>query len=439
MLKNALVCSSGVIILIAFFTVKSYSDNFIINSIKITGNIRTKDFIISQELLFKQNDVLSEEVFTNSLSNSIQNIRNLGIFSEVDINYSTNFSYFQSNQSGIPIDIIVKTEDKWTLFPVPYYYYDNKDGNSFTFILIEGNLFGLNQGLEFQGNYMTGPDLKSFSIDYEYPRILGSYYYLKLSLSYLDFLDAQYNDNYMVYRSRSINYINTIQLLKKFHVFETDLSPFINSSLNYITNIVELNTNSIIPANGLLWYIGPGIEQGTLNRNIGEVWGDNNSVWLGISPNDLSLHAELKQSKFFNLGNKSVFGYSLNGLISPAVNQPLDSDNIRGIKLGEVRGNFIIYGNIEWRPYLFTISWPTPLDFYTPVFLDFGNGITNGGNFDFLKTAATPGVGLRFYPKNFGGGGSVIRFDIGVNMTDLLNGLPFGDYFFFAFDFKEEF
>jgi hemolysin activation/secretion protein len=171
----------------------------------------------------------------------------------------------------------------------------------------------------------------------------------------------------------------------------------------------------------------------------GTVWGDDNYIWFGLSPLDFSWKTECQHSKFFTVFNKSVFGYRLKARISPAEDTPLDPDTIRGIKPGEVRGNYIFYGNIDFRFYILSFNWPTRLELFIPLFFDFGRGIRKGDAADISKTIYTVGTGLRFYPQELGSKKSAFRFDIGVNMPDLLRGDSFENYIYIAFSFSEYF
>ena len=169
------------------------------------------------------------------------------------------------------------------------------------------------------------------------------------------------------------------------------------------------------------------------------VWGDDNNFWLGISPLDGSVMMTFQHAKYFTVFGRDVFAYRFSGSVTPNWDQPLVTDQMRGTKLGEVRGNVLLWGNAEFRKYIMTISWPTTLEFYLPVFVDAGNGFLTGSPWDFSKTMVTAGLGLRLYPKYLGGKDSVLRIDAGFSISKLVNQYPLGDSFYIAVDFTDVF
>ncbi len=421
------------------FLLTSPVHSYIIHSISIVSNTKTKNSIIEQELLFKKGDTYSTLELPAVISNSAQNIKNLGIFSEVKIGYIIISNSAADNAADCPVDVIVAAVDKWTLFPVPYYFYDNKTGHMIGFLIEEGNLFGLNQQLDLEGQYVTVPDFKDIEITYDYPRVSGSYYNFEVKLAYQDFLDSHYDNNTLDYLSRTVEWDFYTKADRVFPVSGSRWDIYGDITVNLITNKVGLNSINTVPVNRTLTYLGIGAGQGLINRDGGTVWGDDNYIWFGLSPLDSGWKTELQHSKFFAVFNKSVIGYRLRARLSPTEDSPLDLDSIRGIKLGDVRGNYIFYGNIDFRIYILTFDWPTKLEFFIPLFFDFGSGFRNGEAADISKTIYTIGAGVRFYPLELGDKDSAFRFDIGVNMPDLLSGESFENYIYIAFSFSEYF
>ncbi len=426
-------------ILFILFSGAIFGKEYIIRKISVISNTRTKDFIIRQEFPLNEGDNVSKDVLESAVSNCMQNLKNIGNFSQVLVQYTIVTDTNYQSSEPIPADIAITAVDKWTLFPVPYYYYDNKDGNGFVFILEESNLFGLNQWLELNAKYVSGPDLKYISVNYQYPKLFGSLYFINLNFSYQDFIDSQFDGINVTYRARTIDLINENQVGKKFPHYGTDLSVYIDSTLNLQTNTVELNTAGKQPQNITAWYIGPGIELGTINYDAGEIWGNRSRIKVGISPLNGTPQVEIINENLFKLWSRTDWGYIITAFISPGFEKPLSSSDVRGIQLGEIRGNYLIFGNSEFRPYIFKLTWPTGLYIYTPIFFDFGNGTEDGGQFSITNTIYTLGTGLRLYPESFGGNGAVIRFDIGIKLSSLLRSNPSSDYLYIGFDFKDVF
>lgn len=415
--------------------------DFLIRDISVISNTRTKSSIILQELAFHTNEVYTSEQLDHAVAKSIQSIKNLGIFGETEIICQTNPTANVPASSAVPMNVTVRVAEKWTLFPIPYYFYNSDAGHMFGFILNEQNLFGLAVNLNLAAGYETMADFKKVSLTLQYPRMFGSFLFSKLELKYKDFLDSQYEPNTTnrVYLSRSTTF--SFQW-KTLHQFQNDITPFsagLKTVWDSIANKVEYNLTGKVPDNRMNWYVLAGMEQGVVNGDSGMAWGDDNNFWLGISPLDGSVMTTFQHAKYFTVFGRDVLAYRFNGSVTPKWDQPLNTDQMRGIKLGEVRGNYIFYGNVEFRKFIVTIPWPTVLDFYIPVFLDAGNGFVNGASLDAGRTMATAGLGLRLYPRYLGGRDSVLRFDMGVSITKLVNQYPFGDSFYIAVDFTDVF
>lgn len=423
------------------FSREAYSGDFMIRSISVISNTKTQSFIILQELDIRTNQVLTGDSLTDAVARNIQSVKNLGIFGEVYIIITTNTGEPDMPEKTIPLDMTVRVVEKWTLFPIPYYFYNSGAGHMFGFILNEQNLFGIALNLNLAAGYETLADYRKVSMTLQYPRVFGVPLFTKLDLKYKDFLDAQYDTAtaVQVYRSRTTMFSLQWKTLYQFNGGNSPLYAGLKTVWDSIANNVELNQSGKIPDNRMNWYILAGIEQGLVNGDSGMAWGDDNNIWLGLSPFDASVMTTFQHAKYFTVFGRDVFAYRLCGSVTPNWDQPLSTDQLRGIKLGEVRGNYIFYGNAEFRKFIVTIPWPTVLDFYIPLFLDAGNGFANGAAFDAGKTMVAAGVGLRFYPRYLGGRDSVLRFDFGVSITKLVNGLSFGDAFYFGVDFTDVF
>ncbi|MGA2143329.1 MAG: POTRA domain-containing protein [Brevinematales bacterium] len=412
-----------------------FAGQITVASISVVSNARTRDFIITQELEFEKGKTYDQDIFEGLISNSVQNLKNLGIFGDVSITYKK-----ASDDSSA--DIIVTAGDKWTFFPIPIYYYDTRIGSSVMISLIEGNLAGLNQSLEIDYNYEYIPNLEGIDFQYSYPRILGSYYNTKIAFSYESFIDSAYDMNQNVlYKSYYSSYSNYIRLDRKFFAGGSQWVVFIESGIQYETNVVVINNDSQAVQNGLSFYPGIGVEEGVVNYDLGTIWGNFYRARIDISPLSLGVQTELRADQYFRFWEKSGIAVRADFQSSSLDQILLTPDEIRGISLGQIRGNYLLYGNFEFRPYIFTLTWPAVMDFYIPLFIDAGDGILSGQNTqgEGSSASATAGLGIRFYPRDFGSADSCIRLDLGVILPYVLAGYSFNQYFYLAFNFQDEF
>ncbi len=416
-----------------------YAGTVTVESISIVSNARTRDFIIIQELEIQKGMSYSSGEFEDKISNSIQNLKNLGLFSDVRIVYETvtNAPGLKEGGNGAVVEVIAV--DKWTFFPVPFYYYDNKIGNSVMVEIIEGNLAGLNQSLEIDYNYESIPDLQDISLEYGYPRIFGSYFGLDFSFAFFEYIDTAYNGDELVYKSLHSEYSNYIRVDRKFPVKDSQWTFFADTALLYITDNIEINDAGMHADNGVILYPGIGLEEGIVNYDLGAIWGHFYRVKLAVSPLSGGFQSELKANQYFRFWDKSGIAVRAVFRSSSLDELLLTPDDIRGISLGQIRGNYLLFGNFEFRPYICTLTWPVILDFYTPLFVDMGEGMLSNQDLSMGSSAITAGLGLRFYPRDFGGSQSVIRFDFGAVLPSLFAGEPFEKYFYFAFNLQDEF
>lgn len=415
-----------------FFSLDLYAEGITVSSINVVSNTRTKDFIIIQELDFTNGKTYERKVFEEEISNSVQNLKNLGIFGDVNIDYKMT--------NGMSADVVVTANDKWTLFPIPFYYYDNKIGSSIMVSVSEENLVGLNQTLEIDYNYESIPDYQDVSIQYSYPRVFGSYFNTAFSISYLQYYDTIYDSNGdLSYKALHTSFSNYIRVDRKFRESNSQWTVFIDSGLQFETNEVMINNEGQNVINGLSFYPGIGVEEGIVNYDLGAIWGHFYRLKVAVSPLSSGFQTELRADEYFRFWEKSGIAIRADFQSSSIEELLLTSDEARGVSLGQIRGNYLMYGNFEFRPYLFTITWPTDLDFYLPLFIDAGDGILSNQGLENGSSIITAGFGLRFYPKYFGGSDSCIRLDFGAILPYLLAGESFDRYFYFAFNFQDEF
>lgn len=87
-------------------------DNLTIESINISGNTKTKNFIIEREISFSKGDIISSKDTLDKKLLIIQNLTNTNLFNEIKVQYSQG-----SNNDLISINIWV--QERWYLWPNP--------------------------------------------------------------------------------------------------------------------------------------------------------------------------------------------------------------------------------------------------------------------------------------------------------------------------------
>ena len=330
-----------------------FAGQITVSSISVVSNIRTRDFIITQELEFEKGKTYDQGIFGGLISNSVQNLKNLGIFGDVNITYNLALN-------GSSADVIVAAGDKWTFFPIPIYYYDTRIGSSVMISLIEDNLAGLNQSLEIDYNYEYIPDLEGIDFQYSYPRIFGSYYNTKIAFSYESFIDSAYDMNQnILYKSYYSSYSNYIRLDRKYFAGGNQWVVFIESGIQYETNAVVINNDSQAVQNGFSFYPGIGVEEGVINYDLGTIWGNFYRARIDISPLSLGVQTELRADQYFRFWEKSGIAVRADFQSSSIDRILLTPDEIRGISLGQIA--IRCYVNVLRSP--ITYCSPHPLSF----------------------------------------------------------------------------
>lgn len=393
---------------------KEESAIYIIKDISVQGNYKTKTRIIIQELEFKINQTFNNlEDLNYLIKESKRKLKNWEIFSLVDIKYDI--------KEGNNIFVIIVVEERWTLFPVPGYSYSSIYGSTYSFSLTDANFFGLhwNFGTVISFNEYN----KSFILNFVNPRFFGSYYSFTFYLYYRDYIETIYNNNNLVYES-NINSIYLYTSLSK--VLNNHINIYIdlnleyrifNTSLNLIDkNEIELNQSLLgigIIFNNTEYYYG--IKDGFYM----EINGGLSPFILGNF--EVNLGLKLILCKIFFKESMFSLRFSLKYLYSNIGNFYILTDQqIRGIKNGEIFGNFGFYSNIETHLKLFNLNWPFLIKFYLPVFLDFSL-------FDKSDFVLTVGSGIKIYP-------APINLTIRINFVfNIFNYIKGEQYFFLYF------
>lgn len=93
----------------------------IIDQIIITGNRKTREYIIRRELTFQEGDTLQQYILESALERSRQNLMNIALFNFVDI------KYFQGQAYRVVVHINVT--ERWYLWPSPVFEIADRNFN----------------------------------------------------------------------------------------------------------------------------------------------------------------------------------------------------------------------------------------------------------------------------------------------------------------------
>ena len=139
--KDSVQVESNVIIL------KVDSIQYTIGSIKLSGNKKTKSYIIFREVSIKEGQMVSPSQLTEQLELTRQQIMNTTLFVDVLVYTST----IQNGIASINIDV----KERWYLFPLPYFKLIDRNFNQW-WKDQKRSLDRVNYGLKFFYNNVSG-------------------------------------------------------------------------------------------------------------------------------------------------------------------------------------------------------------------------------------------------------------------------------------------
>lgn len=119
----------------------------VIADITVTGNKKTKPYIIEREIPFKQGDYLRRGDLEKKLILAKQLITNTALFTQVAV-------YIQSVQGEL-VFINVDVKERWYLFPLPYFKLVDRNFNQW-WVEQKASLNRVNYGIKFMLNNVSG-------------------------------------------------------------------------------------------------------------------------------------------------------------------------------------------------------------------------------------------------------------------------------------------
>lgn len=131
-----------------------YQDNIILHSSKvvirniiISGNKKTKNYIIAREITFKQGAAYSISDILSGVQTSRQNLMNTALFVDATVNFT--------NWVSDSMDIYADVKERWYFFPLPYFKPIDRNLN----VWIKDydlSMERVNYGMKFIGQNITG-------------------------------------------------------------------------------------------------------------------------------------------------------------------------------------------------------------------------------------------------------------------------------------------
>ncbi|NDA60712.1 MAG: hypothetical protein EBX50_01595 [Chitinophagia bacterium] len=122
-----------------------------ISEIIVTGNAKTRPFIILRELPFRKGDTIAVSNLPNQLKLAKEQLMNTSLFVDVEVYVSTRIQTAEKQQATITVAV----KERWFLFPVPYFKLIDRNFNQW-WIDQQRSLDRVNYGLKFIQNNFTG-------------------------------------------------------------------------------------------------------------------------------------------------------------------------------------------------------------------------------------------------------------------------------------------
>lgn len=119
----------------------------IIGDIQLTGNKKTKSFIVLREVPFKQNDRFIRGNMDKLLLLARQQLMNTALFVDVSV--------FVSSIKGNVWSISIEMKERWYLFPLPYFKLIDRNFNQW-WVEQNKSLERVNYGIKFIQNNVSG-------------------------------------------------------------------------------------------------------------------------------------------------------------------------------------------------------------------------------------------------------------------------------------------
>lgn len=168
---------------------------YIIGNIKLSGNKKTKSYIVFREVTIKQGQTYSPKDLTKALELTREQVMNTSLFVEVSV-------YVSSLKSGIA-EVNIDVKERWYFFPLPYFKLIDRNFKQW-WVEQKASLDRVNYGLKFSYNNVSGRNDKvNLDLVNGYNQQIGFGY----SQPFADkSLTKGFNVNFNYSRQREMNY-----------------------------------------------------------------------------------------------------------------------------------------------------------------------------------------------------------------------------------------
>lgn len=356
----------------------------IIGGITVTGNKKTKEYIILRETTFKKGDQFLATEITKKLTESKLLIYNTGLFMDDSV--------YVAQQKGNIFFINIDIKERWYFFPLPYFRLADRNFNQW-WVQENRNLERVNYGIKFMQNNFSGQNDKlniwlingysqQITLRYELPFIdkkltkgfnVGFVYAQQREINY-----ATNNNNQQLFFNQQTNFVRTISRFDITYSFRPDKKikhffriSYSNESVadtvlklnpqyypNHLTNIKYLDFGYYFRYNNANYNSYP--TKGVIGEAFIYKRGLDNStnLWqVGVH----GLYAKPIFSKtFFRIEGAATIKFSNNNNF---INQPLFGYGyylLRGMEYYVVDGTAGALGKITLYKELFTYVYKTP-------------------------------------------------------------------------------
>lgn len=397
---------SPLLILCLTLTLPAKAQDHLIEDIRFSGNLKTQPRIMLQEISLR----IGEPFSSSTIKKSKQAIMDLGLFSSVS-------SKIYPGKSGTIIEFIVI--EKYYLIPLPTLERTADGEIKYGGNLRVDNIAGLNQTVKF--NYEAQQSccndkrtIHSLDGSYYYPRLMGSYYGLRLSagqsqtpLITYDTEGNEYAEHKLFYNrfrlgltrwltrdeGPSLGWHAGISSFWQRQSFAQESGPALsydNATAVGLTGIMGYTRvhNHIYSRSGMQY--GLISEQGLVFMGSDSRYTRHQFYYRNYIPlGPISKHINLNIQTRFGISSGQIpvsnYAYTLGG-----------SDDLRGYDKNDIRGQSYFVQNIELLVPLFGHLPARGL-----LFTDFGNAYKNNRMIDADDIESSFGLGIRYKFKTF--------------------------------------
>lgn len=322
---------------------------FVVDSIVITGNKITEEFIILRELNFEVGDTLTQ---SNSFYNR-ERVYSLGIFNHV---------YFIPTKLDDRNILLIEIEEGWYIYPIPFVEAKEKDLNKLSYGMFFRlrNFRGRNEDLAAKIAFGYDPTL---FLSYYNPNIIGKEnIFIRLTTVYSDVSNKSpsaetiYGDKFsqkviggQFLIGRRFGLFHRLSLTLGFNYIETPVYiPGINASGNRIDNLADISLSYEYDTRDLIQFPKNGI------------YSNLSFAFKGMGIDDINYKvAYLDFREYRKLVERLIAKWRFASRFTFGDNVPYYDNSILGVS-DKIRGHYD--QKYEGRDYLFS-----GVEFYYPI------------------------------------------------------------------------